>query len=83
MSWRKYKTFSVPIEKKNKKLINMVMRIYNCFLQKKMLIGQHLWQVHYQILSIISQKEFIKLSAKVLIRKCKLQFDKINKVFLL
>ena len=28
---------------------------------------QHLWQVHYQVLLIILQKEFIKLNVKIMI----------------
>ena len=41
------------------------MRILYLFLTKqKILTVQNLWQVHYQILSIISQKEFAKLNFK-------------------
>ena len=45
----------------------MVIGYYNYLTKRKLLIEQDLWQVHYQILSIISQKEFVKLKAKIAI----------------
>ena len=61
----KYKTYSVPIEKEvsntdkdgNESVYNISYKI----------IAQDLWQVYYQILLIISQKEFIKLNVKTVI----------------
>ena len=63
-----YKTFPVPIEKEvtnidkdgNESVVTVSYRI-------KLLIVQDLWQIHYQILWIISQKEFIKLNVKIMI----------------
>ena len=66
----KYKSFLIPIEKEVKVLIKMVMKELQLYLTKKnLLIAQDLYQVHYQMLFIISQKEFefIKLSVKIVI----------------
>ena len=59
----KYIAFTVPIEKKKlqelikkEKLQNIYPTYYN------LLIAQDLWQPHYQTLSIIFLKEFIKFS---------------------
>ena len=58
----------VPTEKYIKNLIKMVMRVLQMFLTKwNLLIVQDLWQVHYQILLIIMQKEFVKLNVKTAI----------------
>ena len=35
--------------------------------EENLLIVQDLWQVHYQILLIISQKEFMKLNVNIVI----------------
>ena len=35
--------------------------------EENLLIVQDLWQVHYQILLIYSQKEFMKLNLKIVI----------------
>ena len=58
-----YITFTVPIEKEVKRIdrngeeiTKNISYIYN------LLIAQGLWQAHYQILSIIFLKEFIKLN---------------------
>ena len=59
-----HKTFSVPIEKEIQK-IDKDGNEYITVSYKIKFIG--LWQFHYQILSIISQKEFVKLNAKVAI----------------
>ena len=70
---KKYKTFSVPIEKKPKKMIKMVMRTLQLFLTKyNSLIVQDLGKAqnqssHYQIFSITSQKKSIKLHVKIAI----------------
>ena len=48
------------------KLRKMHLTYYN------LLMAQDLWQAHYQILSIISLKEFIKLhvNSDTMIKKC-------------
>ena len=53
----KYKTFFVPIEKE-------VTKIYK---DGNLSIVQDLWQAHYQILLIISQKEFANLNVNIAI----------------
>ena len=46
----------------------MVMRIFQLFLTKQiLLVVQDLWQVHYEMLSILSQKELLKLNLKIAI----------------
>ena len=72
MSWEKKdknKKFSVPIKKEIKKTDKYGRgTIETISLTKQSsLIMQDLWQVYYQILLIISQKESIKLNAKLLI----------------
>ena len=59
----KYLTFTLPVEKEvtridknGEKLQKIYLNYYN------LLIAQDLWQAHYQILSIISLKEFIELN---------------------
>ena len=59
----KYLTFALPVEKEvtridknGEKLQKIYLPYYN------LLIAQNLWQAHYQILSIISLKEFIELN---------------------
>ena len=49
-------TFSVPIEKKVKRIDKDREEI-----AKKHLTDYNLWQAHYQILLIISLKEYIKI----------------------
>ena len=61
----KYKTFSVPIEKEIDKDGNESVVTISCKIN--LLIVQDLWQVHYQILLIISQNEFTKLNVKIVI----------------
>ena len=64
-----YQTFLVPIEKQvtnidkdgNENAVAMSYRI------KFFYSARYMIQVHYQILLIISQKEFIKLSVKIVI----------------
>ena len=64
----KYKTFSVPIEKKvtnidkdgDESVVTISYRI-------KCVDSARLWQVHYQVLWIISQKQFIELNVKIVI----------------
>ena len=41
--------------------------LYLLLKKKKIFIMQDVWQVHYQILLIISQKEFIKLNVNIVI----------------
>ena len=69
---RDYINFSVPIEKE---IIN-IEKDNNEGIVKKVLydkdnnlvlIVQDLWQVHYQILLIISQKESTKLNVKIVV----------------
>ena len=62
-----YKNSSFPIEKEVIKIHkdgneNVVTMFY-----KILLIVHDLWQVHYQILLIMSQKEFTKLNEKIVI----------------
>ena len=46
----------------------MVMKMLSLYLTKQnSLIVQDLWQIHYQIMSIISQEEFTKLKVKIAI----------------
>ena len=46
----------------------MVMKVLQLYLTKQnFLIVQDLWQVHYQILLIISHKESMKLNVKIVI----------------
>ena len=54
------KLFLFCWKKKLQKLIKMVIKLY--FMKWNILIVKDLWQLHYQILLIISQKEFIKLN---------------------
>ena len=59
----KYITFTVPIEKKLRELIKMEKKLQKIYLTNyNLLIVQDLWKAHYQILSIIFQKEFIDLN---------------------
>ena len=65
----KYCKVFVPIEKEVTNLIKMVMKVLSLYLTKQnLLIVQDLWQLHYQILLITSQKEFTKLNVKIVIR---------------
>ena len=65
---KKYKPFSVPIAKEMKKVDNDGKEDVKTVSYKiNLLIVQDLWQVPYQILSIISQMEFIKLNGKIAI----------------
>ena len=70
MSWgkhRKVQNFAIPIGKEvinidrdgNKSVVTILYKIK--------FIGKDLWQVHYHILLIILQKEFIKLNGKIII----------------
>ena len=72
----KYITFTVPIEKKRLEgLIKMEKKIQKKYLTYyNLLIVQDLRQGHYQILSIIFLKEFIKLNVNMdmMIRNVKL-----------
>ena len=46
----------------------MVMKVLSLYLTKQnSLIVQDLWQIHYQVMSIISQEEFTKLNVKIAI----------------
>ena len=71
MSWRKsrkYKTFSIPIEKEvtkvdkdgNESVVTISYTI-------NVTDSARFTAIHYQILLIILQKEFIKLNAKIAI----------------
>ena len=68
-STKTYKTFSVSTEKEitkvdkegNENIITISFKV------KKLLLVRDLWHVHYQILLIISQKEFTKLNVKIVI----------------
>ena len=73
---KKYVTFSVPVEKEvtridknGKKLQKLYLKDYNLF------TAQDLWEVHYQILSIIFMKLFIKwnVNTDTMIKNGKLQ----------
>ena len=46
----------------------MAMKVLSLYLTKyNFLIVQDLWQVHYETLFMISQKEFIKLNVKIVV----------------
>ena len=63
---KKYTTFSFSTEKEIRKLNKDGNEYIMTISYKiKLSIVQDLWQVQYHILSIISQKEFIKLNAKI------------------
>ena len=65
---KKYKPFSVQVEKEIKKVDQDGNEDITAFLTKyDSLKVQDLWQVHYQIFSTVLQKEFIKLNAKIVI----------------
>ena len=55
------------MEKKLQKGISYLLPYY------KLLIAQDLWQAHYQILSIISLKEFIELNVNTNMKRKKCQ----------
>ena len=64
----KYKTFSVAIKKEVKNIDkDGNQSVATISYKKNLLIVQDIWQVHYQILLIISQSEFIKLNVKIAI----------------
>ena len=70
---KKYITFTVPKKKKLQKFIKMektLEKIYVAYYN--LLIAQDLWQVYYQILLIIFQKDFIELNLNIdtMIKKC-------------
>ena len=57
--------FTVPIEKKEE-LIKMEKKIQKIYLTYfSLLIAHNLWQVHYQILSVIFLMEFIELNVNL------------------
>ena len=68
----KYITFTVPIEKKVTRINKNgeeVTKVYPTYYN--LLISQDLWQVHYQILSLI----FLNLSEEIHRIKCKFGHD--------
>ena len=71
MCWgkcRKKKSFTLPIEKEIRNVDRNCNEALKLYLSKQnLLIVQNLWQVHYQIMLITSQREFIKLNEKILI----------------
>ena len=79
MSWRdnlnvlvktqkSIKTFSVAIKKEVKNIDkDGNQSVATITFKKNLLIVQDIWQVHYQILLIISQSEFMKLNVKIAI----------------
>ena len=59
----KYITFTIPIKKKLQELIKMEKKLQKIYVTYyNLLIVQDLWQAHYQILSIIFLKQFIKVN---------------------
>ena len=60
MKTHKYIIFTVPLEKEVIKMEKKLQKIHLTYYN--LLIVQGLWQPHYQILSIIFLKEFIKLN---------------------
>ena len=67
---RNKKTFSFSeVKKKNlKKVVKAVKKLLNLYLIKQnFLTAQDSWQAHYQILSIILPKKFIKLNVQTAI----------------
>ena len=71
MSWgnrEKYKILLVPLEEEVRKIDKEGSgNIITIFYKIKLLIVRDLWRVHYQILSIISQKQFTRLNVKIMI----------------
>ena len=64
----KYKTFFVPIKKGITKINkDGNQSVVTISYKKKLLIVQDLWQLHYQILLVISQKQFTKIDVKTVI----------------
>ena len=64
----KYKTFLVPIKKGITKINkDGNQSVVTISYKKKLLIVQDLWQLHYQILLVISQKQFTKIDVKTVI----------------
>ena len=62
------KTFSVAIKKEVKNIDkDGNQSVATITFKKNLLIVQDIWQVHYQILLIISQSEFMKLNVKIAI----------------
>ena len=59
----KYKNFSVPIEKE----VIKIEKGGNESVATISLTVQHLWHIHYQILLIISQKEFTKINVRIVV----------------
>ena len=56
-------TVTFPIEKKLKELMKMEKKFQKLYVTYySLLIVQELWQVHYQILSLIFLKELIELN---------------------
>ena len=64
----KYKTFSVPIKKKITKIDKDGNEsVDNISYKIKFIDSARFMQVHYQILSIILQKDLIKLTLKIVV----------------
>ena len=78
MSWKnreKYKAFSVPIENEaitidkdgNEDMITISYKRKFILIKENFLIVEDLLQLHYQILLVISEKEFTRLNVKIAI----------------
>ena len=77
----KNKTFSIPMEKEVIKIDKDENgSVITISLQKKLLVVQDLWQLHYQILLIIPQKKFTKLNVKIVVVFFNMSQGKLNKI---
>ena len=75
----KYITFPAPIEKEVIRTDNSRKKSQKIDpTDYKLLIAQDLWQAHYQILSIILLKEFIKLNKNMDMITKKVKFAELN-----
>ena len=74
---KKYETFK--IKKKLQELIRMEKKLQKLYLTYySLLIVQDLWQIHYQILSIIFLKEFIELNVNTDMMMKNVKFAELN-----
>ena len=61
----KYKNFSIPMKKEVTNIDKNGIKIVVTICLTNLFAVQDFWQVHYQILLIISQKEFTKLNVMI------------------
>ena len=88
MSWKnreKFKTFSIPIENEaittdkdgNENMITISYKRKFVLIKENLLIVEDLWQLIYQILLVISEKEFTRLNVKIVIVFFKMKASRI------